>query len=148
MKKIISFILVCLAFVPTLLFAGCSNNDTDASAVKNTIYYVTSAQKDSVDTTETYVNANMKIIFYDDLFKVEYSDQNNQAEYGYYLGTFTTNEDLVTLNTTEYGGTFIDYENNTARQECVFSILKYNKGKLTTAFTNKGSIVKYTLEQR
>ena len=81
MKKIISFILVCLAFVPTLLFAGCSNNDTDASAVKNTIYYVTSAQKDSVDTTETYVNANMKIIFYDDLFKVEYSDQNNQAEY-------------------------------------------------------------------
>ena len=147
MKKIFSLLMVCLALIPACLFGACSKQE-DASAVKNKIYYVTKVYCKGEDISKQYTDANMRIIFYDENFQVEVSNENDSKNYGYYIGTFTTDEMEIYFDVTESGGVYEHYNENPERKVSVFSTLRYSSKKLYAEFAYGGSIYSFTLEQK
>ena len=147
MKKVFSLVLSFMLIIPAVLFCACSKGD-NASAVKNKIYYVTKVTSKGEDVSKPYVDNNMKIIFYNNTFMVEYSNSSDKTNYGYYLGTFTTNEMEVIFTVTEAGGVYENYENKPEKEISVFKSLRYSKNKLYTEFAYNGAIYNFTLEQK
>ena len=154
MKKILSLLLISIAILPITLLGGCKDSGADATNVRNKVYYVTSAKEKDVDITKTYTDANMKIIFYDDLFMVEFYDESH-PQYGYYQGSFTISEDIITLTigtnedgTEMVGGTYENYKNNPEKNFSVFTTLKYKDGVLSTSFAKNNSLYSFTLKTK
>jgi len=144
MKKFINCFALILLLIPVIVFSGCKNSN-NASSVRNRVYYVTKASHKDNDISKSFTDKNMKIIFQETTFMVEFSNEN-AIDYGYYLGTYSTNEDVVVFTVTDAGGTYTNYENNPEKNFSVFSSLKYKKGKLYTEFVLNNSIYSFTLE--
>lgn len=146
MKRFFGIVLVCLAFIPALTLGACSKKE-NASAVKNKIYYVTKVISQGKDISKAYTDANMKIIFYKENFIVEYNHKES-SNYGYYLGNFTTKDLNITLNVTEAGGIYKNYQTDAEKKASVFSSLRYTNKKLYTEFAYNGTIYSFTLEEK
>ena len=145
MKKVLSFFMLALALVPTMFLAGCNDGDS-AKAVRNKTYYVTSAFENTTDITETCKNANFRISFFTENFKVEYGLETQTATYGYYLGTYSVKDNKVTLNINQYGGVFTNYSTSSSTKQKIFSSFTYSNGALRTEFVVESSVMQYRLE--
>ena len=143
MKKIFSFILVCLIIIPATILVGCGNDDYNAKNVRNKTYYLTSLIKDSANITSTLSEKNARIFFSEDHFKFEISNTTDTENYGYYLGTYTIDEGKFTLKATEFGGYLADAKTATAKQHLVLEKLNYYKDVLTIEFVCNNSIYQY-----
>ena len=146
MKKVFNILLVLTFLLPTILFVGCGK-DNSALSVKNSIFYITKATCKGADISKPYTDAHMKIVFQEETFIVEYSESGKE-DYGYYLGTFTINDNIINFTITEAGGTYSNYENDKDKQISVFTSLRYQKKKLYTEFAKNAAIYSFTLETK
>ena len=142
MKKVVCFLLAFLAIIPGIFLAGCKDKDT-AENVRNRTYYVTMFKIDSVDKTSTKTNQKMRIIFTDDNFKMVIGEESNAATYGYYLGTYTIEDNTITLKTTKSGGTLENIKKSATLKDYLIETLYYNEGTLHSEFVNNGNIIQY-----
>ena len=136
-KKWFYALAMVVLVIPALLFVGCGKTGT-AKDVKNRTFYVKTAYKD-MQVYQEAIDNNLRISFFDDYFKVEYGLEN----VGYYLGTYTAENDTVELTTTDAGGGFTLESIPTSIK---FSHLKYSKSVLSIEFVDKGVVVRYTFE--
>ena len=146
MKKILAIIVVIvLIAIPFVLFAGCKKDNNNAESVRNRSYYVTSVKRDNEDITATVTENKIKIIFTTENFKVE-RGINTEPNYGFYMGTYTIEEDKVILTTTSSGGTFAGINYTSLLKDYYFTTLYYKNSKLHTEFVNGNLIFQYTFE--
>jgi len=148
MKKILTLILSLVLIFPACLLVGCKDDKNNASSVKNTVYYITKVTKKTEDITKEYTDGNFKIIFQDKLFLAEIYDEKTPSKYGYYSGTYSTNEDKVNFEVTEAKGYYSDYKTVKTKGLSVFTSLRYKNGKLYTELVLDGNIYSFTLEQK
>lgn len=146
MKRFLSiFAIILIIIVPTLCFVGCKNKDT-AKSVVNRTYYVTKVVKDGQNISSTATKKHMRIVFMEDNFKIELGDSVDTASYGYYYGTYSIDDNNITLNTKKYGGTLYNATTDKTKGDFVLKNLRYRSGKLYTEFINNHCILQYTLE--
>ena len=145
MKRFLYCISLILLLVPTIIFAGCKDSNK-ASSVKNKIYYVTNVVRNGDNISKEFTDKNLRIIFLENSFIVEFSHEK-ESDYGFYLGTFTTNDDIVNLSISEVGGTYTNYQSNPKKNFSVFKSFRYRKGILTAEFVLNSSIYSFTLKQ-
>lgn len=106
MKKFLSFLCVCLAIIPVIVFAGC-NKKQSAKDVRGHKYTISTAMRFE-DSLDAVIENNLRITFYDNTFSVEYGKNESDSNYGRYLGTYTTKGNIVNFTTTEKSGTFAE----------------------------------------
>ena len=147
MKKILNLFLVCILTIPAFCLAGCNGTDISKN-IKNQTFYVTKAQQKNSDVSSLYVDAAMNIVFNEETFKVEFSNQEDTTNYGYYQGTYLIKEDHIFLTVTEAGGSYRDYKLKPDKEASVFSRLRYIDGKLFAEFVFNGAIHSFTLETK
>ena len=143
MKKFFSVLLVMVCLiVPVSLLVGCGKN-TDARNVKNRVYYIEVAKRDEADMT-TVLESNLRISFYDKLFKLEVGESGKKG-YAYYAGNYTAKDDTVTFEVLEYGG---DFAGGAVPSHLKLESLEYKDGQLKKEFLNESGIVRYVFKAK
>lgn len=147
MKKFLCFLLTIMCIVPTVALAGCSNNEPDASYIANRTYHVTNCKEDLTNLTDTFKDGVLKIYFFNENFKVELTNAEHENLSGYYIGTYTTNKDVVNLTITERAGFF---ETNSEHHDALrlnFKTMKFKNNTLEVEDIVNGKLIQFTFSE-
>lgn len=143
MKKFLCFMLALVCILPTTLLVACDDKKEDASRVVNRIYQVQSCKEDNTDTTSEYADGKVQLYFRENLFKLEYTNNENPELNGFYGGTFETDDDKVILTTTQYGGYFKEVPGSDLLNKLYFTQLKYYDKTLKVESFIGGKIIQF-----
>ena len=148
MKKIIGIIaiILCIAIIPVFFLVCCKKDDYDTKSIVNRTYYVTKVMRDNQNVSTMATNDNMRINFGNNFFKVEIGQEAIPSSYGFYTGTYSIDENDISLTIKTYGGIWANAQSSSAKKDFVLKSLIFQKGKLHTEFINNNDILQYTLE--